>query len=297
MPWPRLAADQWEPTRQTLHLWTQIVGKTRLALSPRVNQWWNVPLYITPRGLTTGSMPYSAGLCEIAFDLVQSRLRLFTSDGGERELALRAASVAEFYGRYRALLDEAGVAVKLWPVPVEIEDATPFDRDDRPRSYDPDAARRFWETGIVAHTLLTEFRSRFAGKCSPVHFFWGSFDLAVTRFSGRPAPVHPPTPGLADFVVREAYSEEVSSAGRWPGGGGRDAAFYAYAYPAPPGFADAPVAPGGFDPGLEEFVLPYEEARTAPDPRGAVLDFLQSSYEAAADLAHWRRADLERAGD
>lgn len=296
-PWPTLPADSWTDTRLTLHRWTQIVGKTRLALSPMVNHWWQVPLYVTPRGLTTSSIPYPAGAFELVFDFHQHQLVLYTSDGQERHLALEPQSVAEFYQRYQTLLAEAGIAVDIWPVPVEVADATPFPDDHHHNSYDADAAQRFWQVLLHADQVLTEFRGRFVGKVSPVHFFWGSFDLAVSRFSGRPAPEHPGgVPGLADWVTREAYSDELSSAGWWPGGDGQEAAFYSYAYPGPEGFAEAAVQPNGavFSQELGEFVLPYERVRTAENPRQQVLDFLQSTYEAAADLAHWDRAALER---
>ena len=296
-PWPALPAAAWAPTRATLHRWTQIVGKTSLALCPMLNQWWQVAFHITPRGLSTGPVPCAAGSFEVLFDFRAHRLRLFTSAGAEYELALRPQSVAEFYGEYRALLRTAGIEVKIWPVPVELADATPFAHDHHHASYDAAAAERFWDALLAADGVLRAFRSGFGGKCSPVHFFWGSFDLAVTRFSGRPAPPHPGgVPHLADWVTRASYDAELSSAGWWPGGDGAEAAFYAYAYPAPAGFAKAPVrpVPAAFNAEMGEFLLPYEAARTAPDPRAAVLDFLQSTYEAAANLGHWDRAALER---
>ena len=297
LTWPALPAEAWADTRQTLHLWTQIVGKTRLALAPMLNHWWQVPLYVTARGLSTGPMPYAAGLCEVVFDFVAHRLRLHTSAGPTYEMLLQPRSVADFYREYRALLRQAGVVVRLWPVPVEIPDITPFvDRHEVSR-YDAEAVARFWQVLVSADTLLTEFRGGFAGKASPVHFFWGSFDLAVTRFSGRPAPPHPGgVPHLADWVTRESYSAELSSAGWWPGGNGQEAAFYSYAYPAPPGFDGAKVLPSGaaFNAELGEFLLPYEHVRAAEDPRQVVLDFLQSTYEAAADRGQWDRAALER---
>ncbi|TLM93891.1 DUF5996 family protein [Hymenobacter jeollabukensis] len=296
-PWPALPADSWTATRQTLHMWTQIVGKTRLALSPMLNHWWQVPLYVTPRGLSTGSMPYAGGACEVVFDFHHHELQLYTSDGEVRRMALAPRSVADFYHEYRSLLRAADVAAAIWPVPVEVEDATPFAQDRHHHSYDADAVQRFWQILLRADQLLGEFRGHFTGKASPVHFFWGSFDLAVTRFSGRPAPPHPGgVPNLADWVTREAYSAEVSSAGWWPGGNGQDAAFYSYAYPTPAGFGTAPVRPdaASFSEQLGEFLLPYETVRTAADPRRLVLDFLQSTYEAAANLAHWDRRHLER---
>ncbi|MBF9239906.1 hypothetical protein I2I05_21115 [Hymenobacter sp. BT683] len=295
--WPALPADSWTPTRHALHQWTQIVGKTRLALCPMLNHWWQVPLYVTARGLSTGAMPYAAGLCEVVFDFVGHRLRLHTSDGQTREMALHPCSVAEFYQQYRALLDHAGVSATIWPVPVEVPDTTPFPDNHRPGAYDRDAVQRFWQVLVQADALLNEFRSRFTGKASPVHFFWGSFDLAVTRFSGRPAPPHPGgIPHLADWVTREAYSAEQSAAGWWPGGEGADAAFYSYAYPGLPGLGQVPVQPAQafFDADQGEFFLPYEAVRTGADPRRMVRDFLQSTYAAVADLARWDRPALER---
>lgn len=274
-----------------------MVGKTRLALCPMLNHWWQVPLYVTPRGLSTGSIPYPAGAFELLFDFHAHQLMLYTSDGRTHALALEPQSVAVFYERYQALLHEAGIAVKLWPVPVEVADATPFPDDDHHHAYDAAAARRFWQVLLRADQVLTEFRSRFTGKVSPVHFFWGSFDLAVTRFSGRPAPEHPGgVPNLADWVTREAYCEEVSSAGWWPGGDGAEAAFYSYAYPSPAGFAEARVRPAAasFNATMGEFLLPYAQVCAADNPKGLVLDFLQSTYEAAATLAKWDRAALER---
>ena len=294
--WPALPADTWTGTRQTLHMWTQIVGKTRLALSPMLNHWWQVPLYVTARGLSTNDMPYEGGICEVVFDFVGHCLRLHTSAGPSYELALRPEPVAEFYRRYRALLREAGVAVKIWPVPVEVPDQTPFPDNHRPGAYDRDAVARFWQVLVRANTVLGEFRSRFVGKCSPVHFFWGSFDLAVTRFSGKPAPPHPGgVPNLADWVTRESYSAEQSAAGWWPGGDGKEASFYTYSYPQLPAMAQAAVRPPAayFDEQLGEFMLPYEAARTAADPHQTVLDFFQSAYETIAQLAQWNRAQLE----
>ncbi|GAB2849672.1 DUF5996 family protein [Hymenobacter ruber] len=294
--WPALPTN-WDDTRQTLHLWTQVVGKTRLALSPMLNHWWQVPLYVTPRGLSTGAMPYAGGSCEVVFDFNQHCLRLHTSDGRSRELPLKPRSVADFYHHYRALLREAGIHVKIWPVPVELEEATPFAEDEHHRSYDPAAVQQFWQVLLRADAVLNEFRGGFTGKCSPVHFFWGSFDLAVTRFSGRPAPPHPGgIPHLADWVTRESYSAEQSAAGWWPGGNGQAAAFYSYVYPGVPGLAEAVIKPAEayFNPEMGEFLLPYEAARTAPNPRQTVLDFLQSTYAAAADLSNWDRAALER---
>ena len=296
--WPALPAEAWADTRQTLHMWTQIVGKTRLALAPMLNHWWQVPLYVTPRGLSTGPMPYAAGSCEVVFDFVGQQLRLHTSNGQVQAMPLQPQSVADFYLQYRALLREAGVEAKIWPVPVEVPDTTPFTENHYLHAYDADAALRFWQVLLQADRLLNEFRGHFTGKCSPVHFFWGSFDLAVTRFSGRPAPPHPGgVPNLADWVTRESYSAEQCAAGWWPGGNGAEAAFYSYAYPTPAGFGEAKVQPPEaiFSPAMGEFLLPYEAVRMAADPARLVRKFLQSTYEAAADLARWDRPALERA--
>ena len=296
--WPALPEAAWADTRQTLHMWTQIVGKTRLALCPKLNHWWQVPLYVTPRGLSTGPMPYAAGSCEVVFDFVGKCLRLHTCNGQAHTMPLYPRSVADFYQHYRALLREAGIIVKLWPVPVEVPDLTPFADNHHLHAYDTEAVLRFWQVLLQADRLLNEFRSHFTGKASPVHFFWGSFDLAVTRFSGRPAPPHPGgIPNLADWITHESYSAELSSAGWWPGGNGVEAAFYSYAYPAPTGFGAARIQPkeAFFSPDMGEFLLPYEAVRTASDPAGLVRKFLQSTYEAAADLARWDRPALERA--
>jgi hypothetical protein len=298
--WPQLPYESWADTRETLHRFSQIVGKTRLALEPMVNHWWQVPFYVSVRGLTTSAMPYGGrAMVEVEFDFLAHQLEIRTSEGGRRTLALAPRSVADFYAEYRGALAALGVAVEIWPVPVELpDDALPFAQDRVHAAYDPEAAQRFWRLLLQADRVLKIFRGRFLGKSSPVHFFWGSFDLAVTRFSGRPAPPHPGgAPHVADWVMREAYSHEVSSAGFWPGSPQAPAAaFYSYAYPTPDGFAAAPLAPAGasFDARLGEFVLPYETLRAAADPEAALLAFLQSTYEAAADLARWDRAALER---
>jgi hypothetical protein len=296
-PLPPYAA--WLETVQTLQRWTQIVGKTRLALEPMVNHWWQVPLYVSARGLTTSAMPAGDGrVLEAEFDFLAHRLELRTSDGGRRALALAPRSVADFYAEYRVALAELAVAVEIWPVPVEMPDALPFAEDRVHASYDAGAVERFWRVLVQADRVLRAFRGRFLGKSSPVHFFWGGFDLAVTRFSGRPAPPHPGgAPHVGAWVMREAYSHEVSSAGFWPGSPQLPgAAFYSYAYPTPAGFAEAPVRPEGawYGGDFGEFLLPYDAVRTAPDPDAALLEFLQSTYEAAADLARWDRAALER---
>jgi hypothetical protein len=298
--WPPLAYESWADTRETLHRFSQIVGKTRLALEPMVNHWWQVPLYVSARGLTTSAMPYGAGaLVEVEMDFLSHQVEIRTSEGGRRSLALGPRSVADFYADYRGALRALGVEAEIWPVPVELPgDALPFADDRVHASYDPAAAERFWRVLLQADRIFKLFRSGFIGKASPVHFFWGSFDLAVTRFSGRPAPPHPGgAPHVADWVMREAYSHEVSSAGFWPGSAQAPAAaFYSYAYPAPAGYAAAPVAPAGasYEAAMGEFILPYETLRSAADPERALMAFLQSTYEAAANLASWDRAALER---
>jgi hypothetical protein len=254
-------------------------------------------LYVTSRGLTTAAMPYKGRSFEIAFDFLAQRLFITASDGAVESFSLAPMTVAKFLAEFMARLNKLGIDVKIWTMPVEIPDAIPFDHDEVHRSYDAEMAQRFWRVLLSAHHVFTEFRGRFIGKVSPVHFFWGSFDLAVTRFSGRTAPAHPGAPNLALWVAREAYSHEVSSCGFWPGNGGfGQAAFYAYAYPQPPGFAERPIQPAAahFDPGLGEFILPYAPVRTSSDPSAAVLAFLQSTYEAAAESARWDRAALER---
>ncbi|MEP0547783.1 MAG: DUF5996 family protein [Rhodothermales bacterium] len=297
-PWPTLPplAD-WQDTCSTLHLWTQVVGKVRLALGADLNHCWGVALYVTPRGLTTSAMPFATGSVQIDFDFVDHALRVETSEGKRASFALEPMSVAAFYRRTMDALREVGVEVQIWPVPVELPEVIPFEDDTEHASYDADAVHVFWRALVQADRVFTDFRARFVGKSSPSHFFWGAFDLAVTRFSGRTAPQHPGGyPNIADRVMHEAYSHEVASAGFWPGSGLGEAAFYAYAYPTPDGFADRAVEPDAayFYPDLGEFVLPYEAVRTAPDPDAALLAFLQSTYEAAADLADWDRAALER---
>ncbi|HEX8243039.1 MAG TPA: DUF5996 family protein [Longimicrobium sp.] len=295
--WPALELDAWEPTRDTLHLWTQVVGKVRLALAPPVNHWWHVPLYVSARGLTTSAVPYGAGWFEMEFDFIDHRLVIACSDGDQRTVKLEPRSVADFHAEVMARLRELGIEVRIWPVPVEIADPIPFSQDTVHAAYDAEYAHRFWRALAQSTRVLSEFRGRFIGKCSPVHFFWGSFDLAVTRFSGRPAPSHPGAPNVSDAVTREAYSHEVSSVGFWPGGGHmRQAIYYAYAYPEPAGFREWPVQPGaaGWNTDFGEFVLPYDAVRTAADPDAALHAFAQSTYEAAAERAHWDRAALER---
>jgi hypothetical protein len=296
--WPPLPLDAWEDTYATLHMWTQIVGKTRLALAATVNHWWQVPLYVSACGLTTSPMPCGARTFEVEFDFLDHLLRLRTSEGATRTLALRPRSVADFYREYQEVLRSLDLEVRIRPVPVEVVRATPFAEDREHAAYDPEAVQRCFRALVQIDRVLKEFRGRFQGKCSPVHFFWGSFDLACTRFSGRSAPIHPGgAPNCPDYVMREAYSHECISAGWWPGGGGmREAAFYAYAYPEPAALPQAAILPRGghYNRDLREFILPYEAVRTAPDPDEALLSFLQSTYQAAADLAGWDRAALER---
>jgi hypothetical protein len=290
--WPALALDSWKDTYATLHMWTQIVGKVRLRLTPLVNHWWNVPLYVTARGLTTSRIPYGQRAFELSFDFIGHQLMLETSDGIMKALPLAPRSVAEFYAESMAMLRSAGIEVKIWRMPVEIADPIAFDKDQVHRSYDPAAVEKFWRILLSVDEVFTEFRARFIGKCSPVHFFWGSLDLAVTRFSGRRAPERPG----ADAVTREAYSHEVSSVGFWPGGNGVDAAFYSYAAPEPQGFKEAAVRPGAahYDKSLSEFILQYEDVRRASSPTARLLEFCQSTYEAAANLGNWDRKALER---
>ena len=295
--WPELAYEDWKDTLETLHLWTQVVGKIRLALTPWINHSWHVPLYVTARGLTTSPIPYGARTFEIAFDFLDHRLRIDTDDGPRAEFPLRPQTVADFYREVFARLAGLGIDVSIRTMPCEIPDAIPFEEDRTHSSYDAHAAARFWRALVQADRLFKAFRSRFAGKVSPVHFFWGSFDLAVTRFSGRRAPAHPGgVPNLPDWVAREAYSHEVSSAGFWPGGAAfPEAVFYSYAYPEPKGFRDALVRPAAarFDTTLGEFVLPYAAVRDAADSDDMLLEFLQSTYNAAAKLASWNVGELE----
>ena len=295
--WPALPYADWKETCQTLQLWTQIVGKVRLARTPWINHSWHVALYVTARGLTTSPIPDESRTFQIDFDFIDHVLWIRTSNGHVRQLMLKPMTVAEFHADVLHALAELGIAVRINIKPNEVADAIPFDEDRVHAAYDRDAANRFWRILSACNEVFSEFRTAFLGKVSPVHFFWGSFDLAVTRFSGRRAPPHPGgIPNLPDDVAREAYSHEVSSAGFWPGGGPiDDAAFYSYAYPAPEGFAAAPVRPAAafFSQALGEFILPYEAMRTAAEPRRALMEFLQSTYEAAATLAQWDRAGLE----
>jgi len=296
--WPELPYAAWKDTRETLHLWTQMVGKIRLAQTPWLNHSWHVALYVTTRGLTTSPIPYGGRAFQFDFDFIDHVLWVRTSDGHFRQLMLAPKPVAEFFTELFAALAELGIEIRISTMPSEIADCVPFDQDYKHASYDRDCANRFWRVLLSTQDVLAHFRTGFLGKVSPVHFFWGSIDLAVTRFSGRPAPRHPGgVPHLPDAVAREAYSHEVSSAGFWPGGGGAVdyAAFYSYAYPAPDGFADALVRPAAafFSKELGEFLLPYHAVRTAANPEQALMEFLQSTYDAAATLGHWDRAALE----
>jgi hypothetical protein len=296
--WPSLPLAAWQDTYETLHMWTQIVGKIRLALVPQINHWWNSTLYVTPRGLTTSTMPYGTRTFEISFDFLDHHLQIETSDGITRRIALVPRSVADFYQDVMGTLHEIGIEVRIWTRPQEVQEPIPFEQDYNHAAYDPEYAQRLWRILVQADRVMTVFRSRFIGKSSPVHFFWGSFDLAVTRFSGRRAPEHPGgVPNMADWVTREAYSHEVSSCGFWPGGGAVvEPVFYAYAYPAPEGFQDYPIQPkeAFYSSQMQEFILPYEAVRQADNPDEILLTFLQSTYEAAANLGNWDRAALER---
>jgi hypothetical protein len=292
--WPALPLEQWEDTRATLHMWTQIVGKVRLEQTPLVNHWWNVPLYVSARGLTTTAMPYGERFFEMEFDFVDHFLVIKCSDGASANVALEPKSVATFYQQTMAALRSLGLELSIWKMPAEIPDPIPFDEDEQHASYDREYVERCWQVLRSSEKVLQDFRSRFIGKCSPVHFFWGSFDLAVTRFSGRPAPARPD----ADPITREAYSHEVISHGWWPGQGplGKPA-FYSYTAPAPDGLANAPLKPSQayYSNDLSEFLLLYDDVRNAADPEAALMDFCQSTYEAGANLAGWDRASLERA--
>ena len=293
--WPELPLAAWEDTRDTLHMWTQVVGKVRLALKPALNHTWQAPLYVSARGLTTSLMPYGGRGVEMEFDFHRHVLDIRTTDGGERHVRLEPRSVADFYAETMARLDELDMPVVIMPRPDEVLVAIPFPDDDTHATYDAEYTHRFWLSLVQTKRVFTQFRSRFIGKVSPVHFFWGSFDLAVTRFSGRAAPLYPgAAPNCAPWVMQEAYSHEVSSCGYWPGGAD-EGVFYSYAYPEPKGFPDRPVEPSGacYSPELGEFLLPYGLLRKADNPDGDLLAFLQSTYEAAAEPAGWSRTELE----
>jgi len=288
--WPALATEDWSDTRATFHLWTQIVGKIRMVCTPAENHWWHVPLYVSARGLTTGAIPYGGGVFDLEFDLFSRELVIRRSTGDRRSVPLRAMSVATFYREVTDALLALGIEVTIHAAPNEVDPAIPFADDETHASYDAASTLLFWRQLTQAQRVLREFRSRFSGKVSPVHLFWGALDLAVTRFSGRSAPEHPGgVPNCPDRVMVEGYSHEISSAGFWPGGGA-EGAFYSYAYPVPDGFADAAVPSGAFySEEFGEFLLPYEVVRASADPDGLVLDFLESTYRAAADLADWPR--------
>jgi hypothetical protein len=291
--WPALPLSEWADTYATLHMWSQVVGKVRLALSPRVNHWWEVPFYVSGRGLTTSPIPYEKGIFEVQFDFIDHRLDVITDRGEIRSLPLAPRTVADFYADFMEMLHSLGINVRIWRMPVEIPNPVPFHLDRAHASYDSEYAHRFWRILVTVDSIFKEFRSRFLGKASPVHFFWGSFDLAVTRFSGRRAPERVG----ADTITREAYSHEVISVGFWPGGGDmKDAAFYTYAAPEPAGFGDRAVCPAKafYSKQMSEFFLLYDDVRAAASPRDALLEFCQSTYEAGADLGRWDRANLER---
>jgi hypothetical protein len=291
--WPELHLADWKDTQATLHMWTQIVGKIRLGLAPRVNHWWEVPLYVSTSGLTTSPMPYARGVFEIEFDFLRHGLSIRSSEGESRTLELRPRTVADFYKELMATLQSLGIDVRIWPMPQEVPDPVRFDQDVSHASYNREQATRFWKILLAVDDVFKEFRGRFVGKDSPVHFFWGSFDLAVTRFSGRRAPERVG----ADPVTREAYSHEVISAGFWPGGGDiKDMAFYAYAAPEPEGLGNRSVRPASafYNSQMHEFFLMYEDVRKAASPRDLLLEFLESTYEAAAELGQWDRAALEK---
>jgi uncharacterized protein DUF5996 len=292
--WPALPLEAWRDTYDTLHMWTQIIGKVRLKLTPHLNHWWEVPFYLTSRGLTTTPIPFGDRTFDATFDFIDDVLILQTSEGRTERLPLRPQSVADFYHDVMATLQRLAIGVRIWPMPVEVPAPIRFDEDRQHASYDADYAHRFWRILRQVEIIFKEFRTRFIGKASPVHFFWGSFDLAVTRFSGRRAPIREE----ANSIDREAYSHEVSSCGFWPGSGSlAGPAFYAYAAPEPPGFKDAQIRPGAafYSPEFSIFLLMYDDVRVATDPRAMLLEFLQSTYEAAATLGRWDRGNLERA--
>jgi Family of unknown function (DUF5996) len=296
--WPELTLSEWGETRETLLIWTQIVGKIRLALAPMVNHWWQVPFYVSARGLTTSLMHSGGKGVEAEFDFVDHVLELRTSTGDRRTVKLEPRTVASFYAATTSALDDLGIAIDFYEKPVEMPVAIRFPDDEEHRSYDADAVQRYWLALLQAHRVMSVFRGRFVGKASPVHYFWGAGDLAATRFSGRDAPKHPGgVPNCPDIVQELAYDRELSSCGFWAGGSD-EGSFYSYAYPEPAGFADWPIGPGPahYDPGLGEFLLPYKEVRLSADPDSMLLEFLQSTYEAAAELAKWDRQALEPQG-
>ena len=293
--WPALPQSAWSDTCTTLQLWMQIVGKVRLALMPAINHSWSVTLYPSVRGLSTSVMPYGTRTLQIDFDFRDHVLRLETSEGHSKTIPLQPMTVAVFYEKVMAALDELATPVRIWPVPVEVSGPIPFEQDYTHQAYDPESAQRFWNILLQTTRVFTIFRARFIGKVSPVHLFWGALDLACTRFSGRVAPEHPGVPGLPDRVTRDAYSHEVSSCGFWPGAPGIEPLFYSYAYPEPPGYRETAIAPAqaAFDTKMGEFVLPYEAMRLSADPDSTLLAFLQSTYDSAANCGHWDRRALE----
>ena len=291
--WPELPSAAWKDTYATLHMWTQIVGKVRLALSPNINHWWGTAFYVTPRGLTTSAIPYEKGIFEVDFDFIAHALEIRTSLGETRSFHLRPMTVANFYTEFMDALQSLHINVKIWDMPVEIPRPVRFQLDEQHSSYDSEYAHRFWLILATIHPILQKFRSGFIGKCSPVHFFWGSFDLAVSRFSGKRAPLA----ANVDIITKEGYSHEVSSVGFWPGDGEviKDSAFYAYIAPEPPGYKDSKVLPAKafYSTEKKEFFLMYDDVRRSDAPEETLLDFCQSTYEAAANLAQWNRAELE----
>ncbi|MEM7712741.1 MAG: DUF5996 family protein [Cyanobacteria bacterium P01_A01_bin.68] len=293
---PSLPSTSWQETSSTLQLWTQVIGKIRMELTPLINHWWNVTLYVTSRGLTTSSIPYETRFFQIDFDFIAHELCISTSDGQRRAFALKPYSVAEFYQKTMDALASLDIKVKIWTMPQEVSNPIKFEEDTKHASYDPEYAHRFWQVLVQSNRVFTQFRSRFMGKVSPTHFFWGSFDLALTRFSGQIAPKHPGVSGMPDFITHEAYSHEVSSCGFWPGGGGLEPFFYSYAYPEPEGFPDYPIKTEGayFHKDIHEFILPLESLRLSDNPDETLLSFLQTTYEAAAVLGKWDREALER---
>jgi hypothetical protein len=301
--WPALTPVTWEDTQATLHLWTQILGKTRLALAPMENHWWQVVQYVTARGLGTSPMPWDGGTFDLELDLIEHRLAMRSSHGATRSMPLESQALADFYRKYRDLLASAGIEVRIRTIPSEIANPIPFDRDRTHGAYDPDAANRLWRALVQADRVFKRFRGSFLGKCSPVHFWWGGFDLACTRFSGRPAPTHPGgIPNLPDWITREAYSHECISAGFWPGSPDspvHEPIFYAYAYPEPPGCPEAMIGPdgAGYHAGLREWTVPYETIRASAHPDATLLEFLTTTYTAAANLGGWNRHALERTPD
>ena len=297
--WPALPQSEWSGTCATLQLWMQVVGKVRLALMPPINHCWGVTLYPTVRGVTTSPMPHGNRILQIDFDFVDHALIVEVSPGGRNTFALRPMTVAVFYRQLMDALESLGTPVRIWPVPVEVAEPIPFELDEVHKDYNAEYARRFWRILLQSSRVIIPFRARFVGKVSPVHLFWGALDLACTRFSGRTAPENPSTPGLADHVTRDAYSHEVSSCGFWPGAPGIEAFFYSYAYPEPAGYREYGIAPAParFDANFGEFIFPYEAMRLSVDPDAGLLEFLQTTYEAAANCAKWDRAALEVTGE